>query len=110
MNDGSLSKSKCIDNGSCKGKINRGRQHNIAPSSGKPVQNGSSIIRVKMVISKQELEAFLAEVSIKEKSIEHAWLQLQSKSKHVKEDYAAKICKGVWRPSLERILEINNSC
>lgn len=50
--DAVLSESKGIDNGICDGRINRGRQENTAPSSGKPVQNGNSIIRVKIVISK----------------------------------------------------------
>lgn len=105
--DAVLSESKGIDNGSCEGTINGGNQENTAPSAGKPVQNGSSIIRVKMVISKQELEALLSVPSIKETSVEQTRLQLESKAQHVKEDYAAKRCEGLWRPSLESIPEIS---
>lgn len=102
-----LSDPESIDNGGCEGGMSGERQENTAPSSGKPVQNGSGFTRVKMVISKQELEALLSDCSMKEKSVEQVWVQLQSKAQNVKEDYAAKRCNGVWRPSLERIPEIN---
>ena len=71
------------------------------------MQNGNSIIRVKIVISKQELEALLSDRSINETSMEQTLLQLHSNAENAKEDYAAKRCEGLWRPSLESIPEIS---
>ena len=103
-----LSEPKSIDNGSCEGRlISRESQEKYnALSSLKCMQNGSGIIRVKMVISKQELDALLAECYMKDKSMERLLLQLECKAQNVKEDYVARRCNGVWRPSLESIPEI----
>lgn len=105
--DAVLSEPKAIDNGSCEGTIGGERHENTAPSSAKPVQNGRGIIRVKIVISKQELETLLSDLSMKEKSMEQLWLDLQPNAQDIKEDYAVKRCDSLWRPSLDSIPEVN---
>nr|ADE77477.1 unknown [Picea sitchensis] len=103
--DGVLSEAKSIDNGRFEGTVSGERCSSTRPpSSVKCVENGGGVIRVKMVISKRELEAFLSDRSMKEKSSLLPRLQ----SKMAKEDYGAtrKCCSRGWRPLLEDIPEI----
>jgi hypothetical protein len=96
--DAVLSEAKSIDNG----RISRkSRASTRPPSSVKCVQNGSSIMRVKIVIPKRELQALLSDKSL--------LLQRQCKAQYVKEDYvtARKCSNDRWRPSLESIPEVN---
>jgi len=105
--DADISGAKSIYNNSLdQGRISREWHATTRPpSSRKSVQNGSGIIRVKMVISKEELAAMLSDRSVKEKSL---LLHLQRKAQYVKEDYVTTRCiDDRWRPSLESILEVN---
>jgi len=101
-----LSESKIINNSRLEGRISRERRASTRlPSSVQSLQNGSGIIRVKMVISKKELEAFLSECSKNDKSVEEGLIQLQCKAK---EGYVAKRSSGRWRPLLQSIAEEAN--
>jgi len=105
--DAVLTEAKSIYNSSLERRISREKLASTRPPpSRKSAQNGSGIIRVKMVISKQELEAMLSDRSVKEKSL---LLHLQRKVQYVKEDHVAtRRCSNAgWRPSLESILEVN---
>jgi len=105
--DAVLPEGKSIDNGRMEGRISSERHASTrTPPSVECVENGSGIIRVKMVMSKRELEALLSHRSIKEKSfLRH----LQCKGLYIKEDYVARrrCGKDGWRPSLESIVEVN---
>lgn len=81
------------------------------------LQDGSGKMRVKLVISKRELQAFLLDRSSKENSLQHVLL-LQRPCKVAKEHYfatrrcnsgiATKRCNsGRWKPSLGDIPELN---
>jgi len=105
--DGVISEATSIDNGRFRGRVSsESRASTRPPSSVKYAEKGSGIIRVKMVISKRELQALLSHPSTKEKPLLG---ERQCKTEYVKEDYVARR-RGVndgWRPSLESILEVN---
>lgn len=102
--DAVLAEAKTIDNG----RINRERRASTGPASSfKCVQNGSGILRVKMVITKRELEALLSDdYCVKDKPL---LLQRECKAEYVKEDYVTRSSHSNdgWRPSLESIREVN---
>lgn len=101
--DAVLSEVKSIDNDRFEGTISSERRASTRPPpSVKYVENGSGIIRVKMVVSKRELQELLSHPSRKEKSF---LPQLMLRG----EDDVTR-GRGVndgWRPSLESIPEVN---
>jgi len=102
-----LSEAKSIYNSSLERRIGREKLASTRPPpSRKSAQNGSGIIRVKMVITKRELEAMLSDRCIKEKSL---LFHLERKTQNIKENYVAtrRCSNDGWRPSLESILEVN---
>ncbi|GLJ31758.1 hypothetical protein SUGI_0638820 [Cryptomeria japonica] len=77
------------------------RAHGTGKEAAVQVENG---IRLKIVVSKQELKALLSDGCGKEKLVEQLLLkQLQSSIQQQDFDVASRR----WRPSLEKIPEIN---
>lgn len=102
--DAILSEAKSAHNRSLDDSISSERRASSQPPSS--VQNGRGFIRVKMVMSKRELDALLSDRSMNEKSL---FSRLQCKVQNSKEDYLAtrRWSNDGWRPSLESIPEIN---
>lgn len=85
--DAFLSAAKSAHNGSFKDGISSERRGSTRPpSSLKSAQIDRGFIRVKMVMSKRELEALLSDRPMKENSL---LVRLQCKARYVKEDYIA---------------------
>lgn len=106
--DAVISEATSIDNGRIEGRTSSERPASTRPPpSVTCVENSSGIIRVKMVMSKRELEALLSHGSIKEKPF---LPDLQCKAHYVKEDYVItrRRCGNYgWKASLESIPEVN---
>jgi len=81
----------------------------LKPASGKEVSEKNGVVRLKIVITKRQLEEMLSKsISNKKTFIEDMIFEFQSKSQlrePVREDPSVKPIYSGWRPSLESISE-----
>jgi len=87
-----------------------GQERPLKPASDiKEVSEKNGVVRLKMVITKRQLEEMLSKsISNKKTSIEDMIVELQSKSQSIEpthEDPSVKPIYSGWRPSLESISE-----
>jgi hypothetical protein len=91
-------------------KINqKGQEGALKPAGDKELLEKNGVIRVKIVITKRQLEEMLSKsISNRKISIEDMMIEFQSKSQlkeSAREDPSVKPVYSGWRPSLESISE-----
>lgn len=83
-------------------KLLCGNLYYLVPSPPKEEEEGTGIVRIKLIISKTELQELLQKGGV---SIKDMVSQIKG-TKHVDDNFASDNCKG-WRPQLESIPELD---